>query len=154
MPFTIKINSVEKIPGPYTMYEVNYNYKDKQSTKKLAGFGKLKKVAEALVGSNEGDNFTITTEKNDKGFMDWIDARPASGSVYHSPQRNNYNSSKPSSSSDSKVQLYIVRQSSMQRAVEILTAKGVPFGTEDVTAVADELVKYVFSEPDLTSDSE
>jgi hypothetical protein len=131
----------------YKSAEVNYkNLSDgKVSSKKLLQFDGAFKV---LSEGKAGHTFSVTPEKNDKGFWNWTSAEEIVAkettnvaktttvprSTYETPLERE------------KRQIYIVKQSSLERAFNLLAHnKGKEKITpEEVIEVAEAFVKYVF----------
>lgn len=143
---------------PYEQLEVTYKnltYNNKTETKLLLPFGAQKSAFEALSNAIAGDEFTVQVQKNAKGYNDWVSATPgatapapaqafASGGVggqATASPRSNYETPEERA----KRQIYIVRQSSVSNAIELLTtgAKAPP-AVEDVLKVAKEFENFVF----------
>jgi hypothetical protein len=114
-------------------------------------FGAGVTAYEMLAKANEGDYFDVTSQKNDKGFWDWVaiapsspttaptQAAPAAGGTA-APQRTFETAEERAAR-----QVLIVRQSSISSAIEFFktNTKKVPT-TAEVLEVADAFVNYVF----------
>jgi hypothetical protein len=134
----------------YKSAEVNYkNLSDgKVSSKKLLQFdGAFKALSEG----KEGQHFVVTPEKNDKGFWNWISAIETGENVAKETTNVAKTTTAPRSTYETplereKRQIYIVKQSSLERAFNLLAHnKGKEKITpEEVIEVAEAFVKYVF----------
>lgn len=123
--------------------------------KKIFDFTTPKHVWDTLAAAKQGDTFLITREKNDKGYWEWKDIGPA-GDPPAQPDPNP--KSAPSATVPAKVgnwetsderakkQVYIVRQSTINAAIETLKSTGKPFGTDAVKNLAKQYEDYVFSD--------
>ena len=137
----------------YQLAEVNYKnlYDGKVASKKLLQFNGAYKV---ISNGKQGQKFTVNTEKNEKGYWDWTSAvvltkddfsneatiapvktTPAPRSTYETPEER------------ARKQVYICRQSSLERAIELLFHnKGKESITpEEVIEVAKVFVDYIFN---------
>lgn len=160
MAFTIEIISVEKIKDKYEFVEVEYNYKDKVNTTKLANFGKYKGLATQMLAAVSGECYEVEVEKNDKGYTTWCkvtkkDSNVSTSNVSgvdggykgRSTSNDSYSSGRETPEERAKRQLYIVRQSSLSTAERIIASQQRAFGVDEVVNIADELVKWVMSDP-------
>ena len=152
MGFTIKI--VSAVAAQNKVVDCVYTYKGKEASKKLPLWGPHAPVGETIKSSSTGDLFEIETTKNDRGFSDWTKATykgSDQGSAEPSVETNtsrplpgrSSGNSYPSVEERARTQVYIVRQSSISAAVEILKSRGEPFGVAEVTEEAARLVKWV-----------
>ena len=152
----IKVISVEVTNrGKFDQAEVTYknlSFQEKVEAKKVMSFVN-KDVFETLKASKSGDEYTIKREKDDKGYWQWIGissggqssassstssspgkavATPAPKSTYETPEER------------AKKQVYIIRQSSITSAINLLkTDKKAP-SVEEVLGVAKCFEDYVF----------
>jgi hypothetical protein len=156
----IKIMDVEvgkattKTQKPYEFLEVSYknqSFQDKPEVKKVMPFGS-KEVYDALKGAVKGDVFTVTREKNDNGFWDWISiqqgvttdmsAREPQKAVATAPVKSTWETPEERATK----QLYIIRQFCLAQAVNTLTVPVKP-GTEvspnDVLKLAEIYINFV-----------
>ena len=157
----IKVISTEttnvKTPkGGYDVCEVTYknlSFGDKVEAKKLMSFTH-KDVFNALKSSNNGDVLTIQRAKNDKGYWDWVavgdgggaaEAPAAASRPNASPTpRNSYETADERANK----QVYIVRQSAINAAINTLkTDKKAPT-VDEVIEVARQYEDYVFNRVD------
>lgn len=140
--------NTKKSESGRTFQQLEIAYKNEQGTpqlKKLISFSNpnMYKLAKTWV---KGDTFNITTVKNAKGYWDWTgiegegqvatESKPAA-----TPTRvtgSNYETKEERTAR----QLYIIRQSSLANAIEILN-KGAD--TAEVLKLADKLVNYVLA---------
>lgn len=159
----IKVVAVEVGKGttksnkPYEFLEVTYknlSFGDKVESKKVMPFG-AKEVYNALKDANSGSIFTLLREKDDAGYWQWVGiaegdvniettdatpavAAPAAGKA--TPAKSTFETPEERA----KKQVYIIRQSSLATAVDLLkTEKKAPTVAE-VTAVAQQFCDFVF----------
>lgn len=144
--------------GKYKMAEVTFKdiAKGQTSSKKLMSFNNPT-VYKTLVDAKKGEVYSIEMQKNDKGYWDWIDAKTSNGvdtnsngspeAVTKSAGSTSFTSPKSTYETPeerAKKQVYIVRQSSISAAVDVLkTDKKTPSVTE-VLALAREFEAFVF----------
>jgi len=144
--------------GKYKMAEVTFKdlAKGQTSSKKLMSFSNPV-VYKTLVDAKKGEVYTIEMQKNDKGFWDWIAASiansvnsgsagspepttKASGSTSFTSPKSTYETPEERA----KKQVYIVRQSSINAAINALkTDKKAPSVTE-VLDLARQYEAFVF----------
>jgi hypothetical protein len=150
----ITINNVDvQDKGKYKIAVVEYlNQEGKQEKKNVVSFGNKTLYATLSVAS-KGDVFDVKLNKNDKGYWEFTEATKSQGG-------GSSNQSKASASPAPKSnyetpeeraarQVYIIRQSSLSTAVNLLSvgAKGVK--VDDVLATAKLLEAYVFGKETL-----
>jgi len=157
----IKVVAVEVTNrGKYDQAELtfkNLSFQEKVETKKIMSFVN-KDVFNVIKNSSSGDVFTISRVKDDKGYWQWTgiaegDEVPAGASVAAT--------NAPSASVNAKVgvtpkstyetpeerakkQLYIVRQSSIGAAINLLKTEKVIPSVEEVLNTAKQFESYVF----------
>lgn len=162
MQFNIDIIDVERSEitrkdgkGTYDQLTVTYKKDDgKVDAKKLMGFGNGKTVFERLSTAGKGERFSITAEKNDKGYWDWTDIGKQTEKA---PEPQSKMSTVPNRGFETTEerqarQVYIIKQSSIASAVELLKDKEV--SPEDVIKAAEVFVSYVLGTrvQDMTDD--
>ncbi len=156
-----------KTPGKtYQQLEVTYKNLtfNKVESKKLMPFGAQKAAFDALGNAQPGSVFEVTVVKNAAGYNDWTavtQAPPGSaqvmqqgGSINTAPGKlTGGNSVQVKSTYETpeeraKKQIYIIRQSSLSGAINMLSvgAKSTP-KTSDVISVAQELFDWVMQSP-------
>ena len=150
----INVQSVNKptAKGSYTMLDIAFKRLDtgKIEGKKVMSFTN-KEVFGALAKATNGQQFTITTEKNaETGYWDWTAAVPAgaaeapaaakpSAAGFSSP-KSNYETPEERAAR----QVLIVRQSSLSSAIELLSNEKKPPTVEEVLRTADIFTNRVF----------
>lgn len=165
----IKIVSIEKNAAtakngkPYEVIEVAYKnltFNGKMESRKIMPFGSTADTAHMLSKASAGELYEITVVKNTAGYNDWtactpIDEAPATlpvqasypapGPVSKSPSGNSY----PTAEERAKTQVYIVRQSSINQALEYLKLTGTDMDripeVTDVLEIAKKFEQHVFS---------
>lgn len=156
MQFDIKIFEVkDENKGKYNMLTVDFkNLKfDKNESKKIVSFTN-KDVYNTLKGASSGDEFTVTAVKGEQ-YWEWqaVHARgeaPAEVAT-SAPAASSGKAATPTPKSTyetpeerAKKQLYIVRQSSIGAAINLLKTEKVIPSVSDVLATAKEFEAYVF----------
>lgn len=157
---SITKETVKTAKGSYQKAEVAYkDDQGKVTGKKIMSFTN-QKVFDILAASNTGDVFNVTSKKDDNGFWQWVDiSKVDSNSVGHqessAPVASSDNRSTPSPKSTyataeerAQTQLYIVRQSSLERAIEFHNRNGnakkeVAYTLNDIIRTAEILVDWV-----------
>lgn len=138
--------------GSYVMLDVAFKRLDtgKIEGKKIMSFTN-KEVYDTLAKATNGQQFTVTTEKNDKtGYWDWTGisggggeaAAPASrpaAAGFASP-KSNYETPEERAAR----QILIVRQSSLSNAIDLLKSEKKPPTVEEVLRTADIFSNWVF----------
>lgn len=170
----VKVGLVETIPTDkgrsYNKVEVLYrNERGEVQTKNLISF-KNPGVFKEIQSAKEGDVFDVKSTKNDKGYFDWVSVSKSNGNTDNGTEVQavavQESAAKPTTVYGEKTtgkvtgsnyetpaeraarQVWIVRQSSISNATNILTANagisGQPYTVGDVTAVAAALEQWVF----------
>ena len=159
MQISIISVSVETKPtqkGSYQQLEVvykNLTFQGKVESKKLMSFGAAASTFKVLSQAQAGNVFEVTTVKNDKGYIDWTDAKQTTGDA--APQASSAGAASkatpaPKSNYETpeeraQQQILIVRQSSVSSACSVLgIGAKTPPKAADVIAYAKELEAYVF----------
>lgn len=161
MLITIKEITTENIvkgKSRYSVATVAYDFQGNGRTQKVMSFANPA-VFEALQGMNSGDVIDVTVTKNDAGFNQWAAIKRGDGA-----QQASSGTAAPSAASPgggkapvsnyetreerAQRQVYIIRQSSLERALDYCKAAatdGSNFTITDVLDVADQLVDYVMN---------
>lgn len=156
----IKVIDVEqgkatsKAGKPYDFLDVsfkNMTFQEKVEAKKIFPFG-AKEVFSTLQKAGKGDVFTVLREKDKEGYWQWVGiaagevemetgttaapagAKPAgvaTKSTFETPEER------------AKKQVYIIKQSSIGHAIEILKTDKKNPTVEEVLHTADILLDYV-----------
>jgi len=130
--------------GTYGQLTVTFkNEEGKVEAKKLFDFAASEELFMKLKVSKKGDTFAIVREKNDKGYWDWKEiatqtapvGKPASGGTYTKPTYE-------TADERAAKQVYIVRQSSLQRALEY-HQKDEAYDIETIIKTASIFTDYV-----------
>ena len=165
MELNISILELKKVSAstsggkPYTKLEIAYKDLSKGAlgSKIVMPFGTTQPAHKALFDAKVGDVFTVTSIKNDQsGYWDWTQAvqappgetpvttQTAKGTV---APKSNYETPEERA----KRQVYIVKQSSLSNAIQVLSCGAkTPPSKADVFALAQEFTDWVFSEPKVT----
>ena len=164
----VQLDNVEvtKAPKGYQIAEVSFTRDGKQEKRKIMSFA-APTVFNKLQGyKNFPFDVNITMEKNDKtGYWDWKDIETQTQG--NSNVGTNSTGSKPSGKvigsnyetpeERARRQVYIVRQSSLATAVELLKAqspKGTEVGAQEVIETAKEFEAFVMGLDSFTDDVE
>ena len=143
--------------GKYDQAEVtfkNLSFGDKVEAKKLMSFVN-KDVYATIKNASNGDVFTISRVKDDKGYWQWTgiavgDDVPAGGNVA-APSKAASPSPKSTYETPeerAKRQVLIVRQSSLSSAIELLKTDKKSPTVPEVLQVAKQFEAYVFGNDD------
>jgi len=161
----IQILNVSQVPAttkggkPYTVLDIAYKnltFQGKVEGKKLMPFGENANAFKALEKANTGETYDIQVVKNSAGYNDWISAVVSDGSkespasapkeaynpkaVGSTPARSTYETPEERA----KKQIYIIRQSNISSAVNLLSVGSkAPLKVADVLDVAKQLEDYV-----------
>jgi hypothetical protein len=138
--------SVEE-KGKYKMAEVAYKGGDgKVTSKKLMSFNHPE-VFKTFADAKQGAVFQVESQKNDKGYWDWISASIGGAVAKASPTTGNASPKSTYETAEERAnrQVLIVRQSSLSNAVEFLglNTKKIP-SVQEVVEVATFFENYVF----------
>lgn len=150
MAMNVEVLSVSvEDKGKYKMAEVAYKGGDgKVTSKKLMSFNHPE-VFKVFVDAKQGSVFTVESEKNDKGYWDWISAvsgvQAASKASPTSTGNVSPKSTYETAEERANRQVLIVRQSSLSNAIEFLglNQKKIPT-PQEVVEVATFFESYVF----------
>lgn len=154
MQIQIIATSVETKPtakGSYQLLEVTYKnltYQGKTESKKVMSFGANATAFKALADAQPGSVWEVTVVKNSQGYNDWTAVAPshASAAAQPSPAKSTpaTRSSYETPEERAQRQVYIIRQSSIASAVNILGAGAkAPLKVAEVLDVAKQLENYV-----------
>lgn len=151
----INVQSTSKptAKGSYTMLDVAFKRLDngKIEGKKIMSFTN-KEVYGILAKAGNGQQYTITTEKNaNTGYWDWTEVTPMSGSntpaASTAPASAGFSSPKSNyETSEERAfrQVLIVRQSSLSNAIDLLKNEKKPPALEEVLHVANIFSQWVY----------
>lgn len=113
---------------PYEVLEVTYRsyYQGKPKTdgKLLLKFNTPTEVWDALKGSKSGEAFTVEIEKNEKGFLDWVGIATQTAAINKEEPSQVAETKNRYAEADDRRQQLIVRQSSLDKAVNVSIAIG------------------------------
>lgn len=162
MNFSIQVVQVDKQfkpteKGGYTQLEVAFKNLStgKLESKKLMSFTKPEGVYKALADAKQGDIFNITSNKNEKsGYWDWVAATQGAPDIPQQQQNKTtgMGNASPKSTYETpeeraKKQVYIIRQSSLDRAVAVLSIGAkTPPPDELIFEKAQKYVDWVFQQ--------
>jgi hypothetical protein len=141
--------ALSQAPGnKYQIAEVIYkNDRGDTQTKKLMSFANPATYA-TLKDAKNGDVFTITQVKNDKGFWDWTSATAGAAAEANAGATGATKSFTPTKSSyetteeRARRQILIVKQSCLAQAINFDKTN-----LDNTLEIADKLVSWVLEEP-------
>jgi hypothetical protein len=162
MQVKIKVISVENtyVPtakGGYNKLEVAYKNIDsgKVESKVLMSFGLTENSYKALADAKSNDQFVVESEKkpgkDGKEYWTWLSASQQAPGTVMEPQVKTAGTPVPKSNYETpeeraKKQVYIVKQSSLGSAIELLSIGAkTPPTKQDVLALAQEFTDWVFA---------
>jgi len=138
--------------GKYQLCEVTYKSDGQTKAKKLMSFGAGQGAYNTLKNAPAGSVWQVQSQKNDKGFWDWISvsqgaSAPATngGNTVATPTSSSPRSTYETPEERANRQVLIVRQSSVSNSIEYfkLNPKRVPT-VEEVLRTAEQIENYVF----------
>ena len=142
--------------GSYQTIEVSYkNDQGQVQGKKLMSFSNPV-VFKAVQEYSKGDTLEVETFKDDNGYWQWKSISKSDGIVKPEAPKvatpitggkvvgSNYETAEERA----KRQVYIVRQSSISSAIELLKSNGNDVKVDNVLSVAKQLEDYVFGNSD------
>lgn len=152
----VEVGSAKSKAGKdYEFVEVTYknkSFQDKVESKKHNQYGD-KNVFNTLKSAKNGDVFTITRNKDDNGFWQWIGIDAGANSTPSSAPsksgapinttvapKSNYETSEERA----KRQVYIIKQSSLSTAVAALKTDKKALSADEIIDFAKVLEAYVF----------
>lgn len=151
MPFTVEVVGAER-SGQFV--NLTYTYKGEEGVRKLPLFGPHKEIAQAALTWSPGSKISVSTEKNNKGFNEWVSAEGVGADGGNSQSGGNSmasgtrsarskDSSYPTKEERDATQVMIVRQSTLAVASRIRASQGKPFGVDEVIDDAEKLTQWV-----------
>jgi len=140
--------------GQYQAIEVSYKNEQGQiQGKKLMSFSNPT-VFKAIQEFAKGDILNVEAVKDDQGYWQWKAVQKSDGSEPVPTSRPATTGGKVTGSNyetpeeRAKRQVYIVRQSSISSAIELLKSNGNDVKVDNVLSVAKQLENYVFGNSD------
>ena len=128
---------------PYNLLNVTYkNQEGKVDSKKVMEWDR--DVFPRLQGAQKGEVFSISREKNEKGYWDWKEASRQDGAMEIKPA-NTQPATRPqyeSAEERAQRQVWIVRQSCLAQAVAY--TQGNKFSVDEVLDVAIQFEEHIF----------
>lgn len=80
---SVTVSTVPTAKGSYQVADVAYKnntFQGKVEGKKIMSFGAAKETFSVLSTAQSGASFDIEVVKNDKGYNDWVSAKPSQAS--------------------------------------------------------------------------
>ncbi len=154
-------NKPTKTPGKTTpaldIAFKNLTFQGKVEGKVLYSFGGNKGGYDGLLNAQPGEVYDIDVVKNTAGYNDWTTAKKSDGSsttatsttsassVAGKPAFTPAKSSYPTDEERAKTQVYIVRQSNLAQAINLLSVGAkTPPSVDNVIATAKQFEDHVF----------
>lgn len=147
MLITISSVSPVRVEGKYAKMDIKFFTGGKSGERTLAAVGDTKKVIEVLKNAKEGEDYEVTLKKSDDDkYWNWVGAEVSKPSAAVAVAKSTYQakSTYETPAERAKKNVYIVRQSSLERAMEFLNAKGNKHTDADVCKIAEKFVTFVF----------
>lgn len=135
--------------GKYKIAVIEYlNQEGRNEKKNVVSFGN-KTLYAALSTASKGDIFDVKLNKNDKGYWEFTEATKSEGGSSSSQGSKTSATASPRSTYETPEeraarQVYIIRQSSLSTAVNILSVGAKSLKVDDVLATAKVLEDFVF----------
>jgi hypothetical protein len=146
----ITINNVDvQDKGKYKIAVVEYlNQEGRSEKKNVVSFGN-KALYATLSAASKGEVFDVKLNKNDKGYWEFTEATKSEGSSSSSQSSKTGATASPRSTYETPEeraarQVYIIRQSSLSTAVNVLSVGAKSVKLDDVLATAKVFEDYVF----------
>lgn len=144
----VENTKTNKAGKSYTELEVIYkNDEGKAQTKKIMSFSNPS-VYKAVKATNAGDKLEVTTQKDDNGYWQWTgvggEVKTVSGASSTPTATKVVGSTYETKEERAVKQKYIVRQSSLTTAIEIMKVGAKNLDKYEVIALAEELESWVF----------
>ena len=140
--------------GQYQAIEVSYKNEQGQiQGKKLMSFSNPT-VFKAIQEFAKGDILNVEAVKDDQGYWQWKAVQKSDGSEPVTTSKPATTGGKVTGSNyetpeeRAKRQVYIVRQSSISSAIELLKSNGNDVKVDNVFSIAKQLEDYVFGNSD------
>jgi hypothetical protein len=151
----LKVNTsqVNKGKNSYNVAEVAYkNVEDgKVASKKLLDFVH-KDVYQKFASATPDTVYNVKSEKDANGYWVWVSAEPVEGTITDNTKPEKKKVGDWETSEERKArQVYIVRQSSLERAIDLLQfnktgTKGAAITVPEVLVIAKQFEAYVFGD--------
>lgn len=143
----VNTNYVKKGNGGYNVAEVTYTSNGKNSNKKIFSFANPS-VFDAVKSAVSGSNYEVEVKKNGE-YWDWVAVKPAGDvpvAAKAAPTGGKVVGSTYETADERKVkQLYIIKQSSIANAIELLSVgQKTPPAVADVLNTAQQFVDFVY----------
>lgn len=151
----ITINNVDiQDKGKYKIAVIDYlNQEGRNEKKNVVSFGN-KALYATLSAASKGDVFDVKLNKNDKGYWEFTEATKSQGGGASSQGSKAGATASPRSTYETPEeraarQVYIIRQSSLSTAVNILSVGAKSLKVDDVLATARVLENFVFGKDEV-----
>lgn len=156
----VAVTTVPTAKGSYQVADVafkNNTYGGKVEGKKVMSFGASKDAFSTLSAAQPGSTYEVNTNKNDKGYIDWLSLTIAGAAVAAQPNASSGQGNRPNagvttppargnfetSEERAQRQVSIVRQSSLSNAIATLSVGAKKLEPADVIRTAKEYEAFV-----------
>lgn len=146
----VKIEEVRNGRNKYDKAEVVYSFNGQNRTQKIMSFSNPGVFAQVRT-MKQGETYEVEVVKNDQGYNQWaklvaVSNEPAPGVAVGKtlPAGVAKSVSTYETAEERKIkQLYIIRQSSISNAIEMLTSGNGVLGVDDIPTVLDAAQRFV-----------
>jgi hypothetical protein len=151
-------SAMSKANKPYKLVELAYKNNTYQGKLESVKINQYAPTFAAVSGMQQGQVYDVTKEKDASGFYQWLSvSQLAPGAAPTLPQAAVPTSVAQAKSAyaeqDAKKQIYIVKQSAVKAAVDLLSIGAkTPPSTQSVLEQAQKFVDYVFEDKPLSID--
>jgi hypothetical protein len=142
----------------YTFLDLAYknlSFQGKVEGKKIMSFGATEAAFKTLATAQSGEVYDVEVVKNGAGYNDFVSAKKSDGTVSAQPAKvsvgvNSTSVTAPPRSTyetpeeRAKKQIYIIRQSSLSTATDIVSVGAKKVDVKEVIETAKQLEDYVF----------
>lgn len=149
--------ATSKVGKPYKLVELAYKNNTYQGKLESVKINQYSAVFNQVAGMQQGQVYDVTKEKDASGFYQWLAvSQQAPGTVAPTAVSQNAPVSVAAAKGayaeqDAKKQIYIVKQSAVKAAVDLLSIGAkTPPSTQSVLEQAQKFVDYVFEDKPLT----
>jgi hypothetical protein len=149
--------ATSKAGKPYRLVELAYKNNTFQGKLEEAKINQYSKVFNEVSGMKQGEVYDVVKEKDDSGFYQWLEVKQAApGSAANAPtptatETKGYATPKSTYETPeerAKKQVYIIRQSSISAAINVLSVGAkTPPSTELILKEAQKYTDWVLNGP-------
>jgi hypothetical protein len=149
--------AMSKANKPYKLVELAYKNNTYQGKLESAKINQYSAVFNQVAGFQPGQVYDVVKEKDASGFYQWLSVTqnaPGSAPVVSAGAAPTVASAKGAyAEQDAKKQVYIVRQSQIKNAIDLLSIGAkTPPSTDLVLKQAQEFIDFVFEDKPMSMD--